>query len=84
MVVVQKKKNFILTGVQTANNVSADYDTIAGFFEDLDLYLKRLKIPENRVPSIPELVEAITGVLTSVLVLCGICAKQIKTRLYGN
>ncbi|KAK5309727.1 hypothetical protein LTR70_010039 [Exophiala xenobiotica] len=68
--------------VLTANNVSADYDTIAGFFEDLDLYLKRLKIPENRVPSIPELVEAITGVLTSVLVLCGICAKQIKTRLY--
>ena len=64
--------------------MSADYDKIAGFFEDLDLYLSRLKILEKWVPPVPELVEALAQVLTSVLVLCGICAKYVKMKRLGN
>ena len=42
-----------LNSIQAVNSVSADYDKIAGLFEDLDLYLNRLKILEGRVQ--PEL-----------------------------
>lgn len=70
--------------LQTANAVSADYDKIEGFFEDLNSYLHRLKIWELKVPPIPELKEIITEVFTSVLVLCGICAKYVKTKRIGN
>ena len=74
----------VLNGFQVANSVSADYDKIAGFFEDLNSYLNRLKILEHKVPPIPELRLALTEVLTSVLVLCGICAKYVKMKRIGN
>ncbi len=64
--------------------MSADYDKIAGLFEDLDLYLHRLKILEKWVPPVPELEVALTEVLTSVLVLCGICSKYIKMKRLGE
>jgi hypothetical protein len=65
--------------------VSADYDTITGLFDDLDLYLNRLKILERGAPTaVPELDVALTEVLVSVLVLCGICAKYIKMKRIGE
>jgi len=64
--------------------VSADYDKITGFFEDLDLYLHRLKILEEDVPLLPELGVALAQVLASVLVLCGISAKYVKMKRIGN
>lgn len=73
-----------LTILQTANSVSADYDKIAEFFEELDRYLKRLKILETYVPPIPELRHTIAGILTSVLVLCGIFAKYIRKNRIGE
>jgi hypothetical protein len=63
---------------QTANSVSADYDKISGFFEELDMYLNRLKILEGWISPIPELKTVLAQVLTSVLVLCGVSAKYIK------
>jgi len=69
---------------QATNSVSADYDKISKLFEDLDLYLNRLKILEGRVPPIPELEIALTEVLTSVLVLCGIYVKYIKMKRIGK
>ena len=76
--------SMVLNKSQAANSVSADYDKIAGLFEDLDLYLNRLKILEKWVPPVPELEVALTEVLTSVLVLCGICAKYIKMKRLGK
>ena len=64
--------------------MSADYDKITRFFEDLDLYLNRLKILENWIPPVAELKVAIARVLTSVLVLCGICVKYVKMKRFGN
>ncbi|KAF4627731.1 hypothetical protein G7Y89_g10420 [Cudoniella acicularis] len=66
--------------IKAVNSVSADYDRIAGLFEDLDLYLSRLKILEKWVPPVLELEVALTEVLVSVLILCGICAKYIKMK----
>jgi hypothetical protein len=65
----------ILTESYTAYSVSADYDKIAGFFEDLNSYLSRLKILERHILPSSGLEVAISEVLVSVLVLCGICAK---------
>ncbi len=76
--------SMILITFQAVNSVSADYDKITEFFEDLDLYLNRLKILEKWVPPVPELKLALTEVLTSVLVLCGICAKYIKMKRLGE
>ncbi|KAL8790643.1 MAG: hypothetical protein Q9213_000491 [Squamulea squamosa] len=64
----------------SANAVSADYEKISGFFEDLDMYLHRLKVLEERVPLLPELEMAITKIFTSVLVLCAISAKYVKMK----
>ncbi|PGH21367.1 hypothetical protein AJ80_03284 [Polytolypa hystricis UAMH7299] len=66
--------------ISATNSVSADYDKLIEFFEDLDLYLNRLKVLEKRISPIPELKAALVDVLTSVLVLCGISAKYIKTK----
>lgn len=64
--------------------MSADYDKIAGFFEDLDMYLHRLKALEEYVSRLPEVELALTNVFTSVLVLCGISAKYIKMKRIGD
>lgn len=64
--------------------MSADYDQIIEFFEDLYLYLNRLKILEKQVRRIPELEEALARVLKYVLILCGICAKYVKMNRLGN
>lgn len=64
--------------------MSADYEKIAGFFEDLDMYLHRLKVLEEWVPRLPELEVVLTNVFTSVLVLCGISAKYIKMKRIGD
>lgn len=70
---------------QTAKSVSTDYEKIADFFEDLDLYLKRLKVFEgHQIASIPEVGFALAEVLASVFVLCGICTKYTKMRRVGK
>ena len=69
---------------QSANAVSADYDRIAGIFEDLDLSLHRLKVLEKQIPLVGELKVAIARVLMSVLVLYEICATYVKMNGLGN
>ena len=64
--------------------MSADYDQIIEFFEDLDLYLNRLKILENTVRRVLVLEVALVQVLTSVLELCGICVKYVKMKRIGK
>lgn len=73
-----------LTALKTANAVSADYDRVAAVFEDIKSYLHRLKALEHRVPAVPELELVITEVLTSIMVLCGISTKYIRTKRVGK
>lgn len=64
--------------------MSADYDKITGLFEDLALYLNRLKILENKVPLVQELEMTLIEVLISVLLLCGISAKYVRMKRIGK
>ncbi|KAL4802472.1 hypothetical protein BDV18DRAFT_62038 [Aspergillus unguis] len=64
--------------IATTNSVSADYDKIEEFFDELYRYLTRLKVLETYVPPIPELRHTIAGILTSILILCGISAKYVR------
>ncbi len=64
--------------------MSVDYDKIVGFFEDLNLYLSRLKILEKWVSPVSELKVALAQILTFVLVLCEICAKYVLMKRFGN
>lgn len=73
-----------LTALETANAVSADYDKVAAVFEDIKSYLHRLKVLEHQVPAVPELELVITEVLTSIMVLCGISTKYIRTKRLGK
>ncbi|KAH0522614.1 hypothetical protein TsFJ059_006437 [Trichoderma semiorbis] len=66
--------------IKTANTVSADYDKISGFFEDLKYYLQQLQVIDATVQLIPQLKVALTEVFESVLILCGICTKYSKTK----
>ncbi|KAI8724317.1 hypothetical protein NCS52_00000500 [Fusarium sp. LHS14.1] len=66
--------------ISVSKSVSADYDKVAGFFEDLRSYLVRLKILEGNVPPIPELKVVLAEVFTSILVLCAICTKYVRTK----
>jgi uncharacterized membrane protein YphA (DoxX/SURF4 family) len=76
--------SLVVDAFQVANAVSAGYDKITGFFEDLRSYLNQLKTLELDIPPVPELKVAIMEVLTSVLVLCGICAKYLKMKRIGS
>lgn len=64
--------------------MSVDYEKITGFFEDLNLHLNQLKILEGWIPTIAAFETVIVQVLTSMLLLCGICAKYIKTKRIGT
>jgi hypothetical protein len=68
---------------QVSRSVSADYDRVAGFFEDLRSYLCRLKVLEGNVPPVPELKAVLVQVFTSILVLCAICTKYIRKKRVG-
>lgn len=70
--------------IQITNSVSADYDKLTAFFEELGSYLHRLKILEHDLPPFHELKMALAEVLTSVLVLCGISTKYSKKNRIGN
>ena len=73
-----------LDDAQSVNTISADYDRIAGLFEDIASCLEGFKILEGCIPPIPELNLALARVLTSVLVLCGICAKYGKMSRFSK
>ncbi|KAJ5302288.1 hypothetical protein N7508_007151 [Penicillium antarcticum] len=70
--------------LKTANSVSADFDKVAEFFGDVESYLKRLKTIEEKIPPVPELEFVLSEVLTSVLILCGICTKYTKKRRFAK
>ncbi|KAF5716200.1 ankyrin repeat-containing protein [Fusarium globosum] len=70
---------FLIT-VKVSKSVSADYDKLENFFEDLRSYLTRLSVLQHNIPAIAELRAALTEVLVSTLVLCAICTRYLKTK----
>lgn len=74
---------FLIT-FKVSKSVSADYDKLENFFEDLRSYLTRLSVLEHKIPAIAELRAALTEVLVSTLVLCAICTRYLKTKRIGE
>ncbi|KAF8540637.1 hypothetical protein BDD12DRAFT_880276 [Trichophaea hybrida] len=64
--------------LQTANSVSADYDTLLAFFEELKSFLERLKVLNGHIRSSPEIEECLVEILGSILILIGLSSKEMK------
>ncbi|KAF4992395.1 hypothetical protein FGRMN_7207 [Fusarium graminum] len=64
--------------LQACRSVSADYDTIIVFFEDMNSFLTRIAILETRLPQQKAYQNCLMEVFTSFLTLCGFAHKYIE------
>lgn len=70
--------NTAMTYVLTAcKAVSAQYDIVINFFEDLNNFLERVTIIEKRVPRQPAYQNTLMDVFASFLRMCGLAHKLI-------
>ncbi|KAJ4348566.1 uncharacterized protein N0V89_009943 [Didymosphaeria variabile] len=72
-----------LTYMLTAcKQVSADYDVVTAFFEDMNAFLQRITILESRLPSYPAYRNCLMDAFTSVLEMCGFATKYIQLKRF--
>ncbi|KIX01404.1 uncharacterized protein Z518_09130 [Rhinocladiella mackenziei CBS 650.93] len=64
--------------LSACKQVSADYDVITAFFEDMNAFLQRITILESRLPKYPAYRNCLMDVFTSVLEMCGFATKYIE------
>lgn len=69
---------FLPNHIQACKQVSADYDVVTAFFEDMNAFLQRITILESRLPKYPAYRNCLMDVFTSVLSLCGFATKYIE------
>lgn len=67
-----------LTFKQTANSVSADYDLLVNFFDELRLFLERLKIVDGRIPDSKDIRRCLVDILVLILKIIGLSVKTMK------
>lgn len=58
--------------------VSADYDIVVVFFEDMNAFLQRIVILETRMPKYKGFQNCLMDVFTSFLTMCGFAHKYIE------
>lgn len=63
---------FVITGFKSQRE---DYDALANFFEDMNNFLQRVTIIEQRVPAKKAYQNALIDVFTAMLSLCAIARK---------
>ncbi|KAJ4290854.1 hypothetical protein N0V90_010049 [Kalmusia sp. IMI 367209] len=68
--------------LSACKQVSADYDVVTAFFEDMNAFLQRITILESRLPSYPAYRNCLMDVFTSVLEMCGFATKYIQLRRF--
>jgi hypothetical protein len=68
----------ILTQKQACQQVSADYDVVTTFLEDMSSFLQRITILETRLPSHPAYHSCLMDVFTSLLEMCGYATKYAE------
>jgi tetratricopeptide (TPR) repeat protein len=71
-----------LTFDQACKQVSADYDVVTAFFEDMNAFLQRITILESRLPNYPAYRNCLMDVFTSVLEMCGFATKYIQLKRF--
>ena len=64
--------------MQACKQVSADYDVVTSFFEDMNAFLQRITILESRLPRYKAYRNCLMDVFTSVLAMCGFATKYIE------
>ncbi|EKG11466.1 hypothetical protein MPH_11481 [Macrophomina phaseolina MS6] len=64
--------------LSACKQVSADYDVVTAFFEDMNAFLQRITILESRLPSYPAYRNCLMDVFTAVLDMCGFATKYIE------
>ncbi|EQB45411.1 NACHT and TPR domain-containing protein [Colletotrichum gloeosporioides Cg-14] len=64
--------------LQACRSVSADYDIVIVFFEDMNSFLQRISILEARLPQKRAYQNCLMEVFTSLLNMCGFAQKYIE------
>ncbi|KAF0318622.1 NACHT and TPR domain-containing protein [Colletotrichum asianum] len=64
--------------LQACRSVSADYDVVIVFFEDMNSFLQRISILEARLPQKRAYQNCLMEVFTSLLNMCGFAQKYIE------
>ncbi|KAL7768437.1 hypothetical protein ACKLNR_002738 [Fusarium oxysporum f. sp. zingiberi] len=64
--------------LQACRSVSADYDIIIVFFEDMNSFLTRITILETRLPKYKAYQNCLMEVFNSLLTMCGFAHKYIE------
>ncbi|KLO89182.1 uncharacterized protein LW93_12603 [Fusarium fujikuroi] len=64
--------------LQACRSVSADYDIVIVFFEDMNSFLGRITILEKRLPQDKAYQNCLMEVFTSLLTMCGFAHKYIE------
>ncbi|KAK2778817.1 hypothetical protein CKAH01_11591 [Colletotrichum kahawae] len=64
--------------LQACRSVSADYDIVIVFFEDMNSFLQRISILESRLPQKKAYQNCLMDVFTSLLNMCGFAHKYIE------
>ncbi|EEU37966.1 uncharacterized protein NECHADRAFT_84310 [Fusarium vanettenii 77-13-4] len=64
--------------LQACRSVSADYDIVIVFFDDMNSFLTRITILETRLPKYKAYQNCLMEVFTSILTMCGFAHKYIE------
>jgi hypothetical protein len=64
--------------LSACRQVSADYDVVVVFFEDMNAFLQRIVILETRMPKYKAYQNCLMDVFTSFLAMCGFAHKYIE------
>ncbi|KAM5349900.1 hypothetical protein ACJ41O_006405 [Fusarium nematophilum] len=64
--------------LQACRSVSADYDIVIVFFDDMNSFLSRITILETRLPKYKAYQNCLMEVFTSFLTMCGFAHKYIE------
>ena len=64
--------------LQTANSVSADYDLLVSFFDELRLFLERLKVIDGHIPNSKDIRRCLVDILVLILKIMGLSVKAMK------
>ncbi|KAK2739310.1 NACHT and TPR domain-containing protein [Colletotrichum kahawae] len=70
--------------LSACRKVSADYDIVMVFFEDMNSFLQRIVILETRLPKYNAYQNCLMEVFTSFLTMCGFAHKYIELGRFKN
>ncbi|GKZ25081.1 hypothetical protein AbraIFM66951_005288 [Aspergillus brasiliensis] len=68
--------------MESFSTVSADYNTVMGFFEFTHRFFDRLSIIDQKMPELPPFQRCVSRVFSSILRICAIAQKYTKEKRF--